>query len=109
VVPDAVISCTTSSGTSFDAATTSSCVAGHVSTWPISSSRSPDTPDDLHDVRLLTQILGHEQPSRVEGGVAVVVHGSTTTSWGRSMSSNMPAGLARPSAQRRDRGRVVRG
>ena len=44
-VPDAVSICTISSGTSFDAATTCSWVAGHVSTSPTSSSSDCGTPD----------------------------------------------------------------
>ena len=43
--PDAVIIWTMSSGTSLLAATTWSCVAGQVSTLPISSSNSWGTPD----------------------------------------------------------------
>ena len=72
-VPDAVIICTTSSGTSFDAATTCSWVAGHVSTWPISSSSSLGHARRLHDVGLLAEVLGDEQAGVVEGAVAVVV------------------------------------
>ncbi len=73
-VPDAVISCTTSSGTSFDAVTTSSCVAGHVSTWPISSSSSSGTPEAFMMCGCWPEVLRHEQAGGVERRVAVVVH-----------------------------------
>ncbi len=73
-VPDAVMSCTTSSGTSFDAVTTSSCVAGHVSTATDLVEQRLGHPRRLHDVGLLTQVLRDEQAGRVERGVAVVVH-----------------------------------
>ncbi len=65
-VPDAVIIWTMSSGTSFDAATTWSWVAGHVEHAPdVVEQRFRDT-RRLHDVRLLAQVLRDEQPRRVQ-------------------------------------------
>ena len=72
-VPEAVISWTTSSGTSVHRRSICSAVAGQVRTAPISSSSDCVDAARLHDVRLLAEVLRDELASAVERERAVVV------------------------------------
>jgi hypothetical protein len=78
--------CTTSSGTSFDAATTSSWVAGQVSTRLISSSNDDGTPEAAMMWGCWPRywVTSSRAASRAASRSG---ESEQTTSWGRSMSS----------------------
>ncbi len=97
-VPEAVSICTISSGTSFDAASTCSWVAGQVSTSPTRSSSDCGHARRLHDVGLLAEVLRHHQPGHVERGVAVLVHRAHDELRPVDVVER-PAGLGRPVAE----------
>ena len=72
-VPEAVSIRTTSSGTSLDAASTCSWVAGQVRTCAYGVEQRLRDTGRSHDVRLLAQVLRDHQASGVEGGGLVLV------------------------------------
>ncbi len=93
-VPEAVIICTISSGTSSEAAATWSWVAGQVSTWPISSSSESGTPDAFMMWGCWPRywVTSRRALSSARSRSSSSEH---TTSWGRSMSSmERPARVA---------------
>ena len=96
--PAAQIICTTSSGTSFDAATTWSWVAGQVRIPPMSSSSDSGTPEAFMMCGCWPRywVTSRRAASRATWRSSSTEH---TMSWGRSRSSSGPADGLRPGGQ----------